>query len=146
MCFFTETCFCLNKTLSMLGNLDENKTFLAFGMWNTTSFVSAILTLRTSEASIPALRKLPCGVARRYTGFVQTSLWHRKPVYRRHGMSTPGVGRRYTGFVLMRTGTRNARVIEIQTTQQLKNNVFHEPQRIFVNKFCIWTSSGQRSS
>ena len=27
-----------------------------------------ILTLRTSEANIPALRKLPCGVGRRYTG------------------------------------------------------------------------------
>ena len=58
-----------------------------------------ILTLRTSEAGIPALRKLPCGVGRRYTSFVQTSLWRRKLVFRRHGMSTPGVGRRYTGFV-----------------------------------------------
>ena len=61
--------------------------------------ISNSLTLRTSEASIPALRKLPCGVGRRYTDFARTSLWHRKPVYRRHGMSTPGVGRRYTGFV-----------------------------------------------
>ena len=58
-----------------------------------------ILTLRTSEAGIPALLKLPCGVGRLYTGFAQTSLWRRQPVYRRHGMSTPGVGRRYTGFV-----------------------------------------------
>ena len=59
-----------------------------------------MLTLRTSEAGIPALRKLPCGVGRRYTGFAQTSLWRRKPVYRRHGMTTPGVGNRYTGSVL----------------------------------------------
>ena len=57
------------------------------------------LTLRTSEASIPALRKLPCGIGRRYTGFAQTSLWRRKPVYRRYGMSTPGIESRYTGFV-----------------------------------------------
>ena len=61
--------------------------------------MSQILTLRTSDAGIPALRKLPYGVERRYTGFAQSSLWRRKPVYRRHGMSTPGVGRRYTGFV-----------------------------------------------
>ena len=40
------------------------------------------LTLGTSEAGIPALRKLPCGVGRQYTGFAQTS---------------PGVGSRYTG-------------------------------------------------
>ena len=41
-----------------------------------------VLTPRTSEAGIPALRKLPCGVAHRYTGFAQTSLWRRMPVYR----------------------------------------------------------------
>ena len=57
------------------------------------------LTLKTSDAGIPALRKLPSGVGCQYTGFAQTSLWRRKPVYRRHGMSTPGVERRYTGFV-----------------------------------------------
>ena len=39
------------------------------------------LTLRMAEAGIPALRKLPCGVACRYTGFAQTSLWRRTPVY-----------------------------------------------------------------
>ena len=37
-------------------------------------------------------------------------------------------------------------VIEIQTRQQLKNNCFHETQRICMNKFCIWTPSGQRTS
>ena len=58
-----------------------------------------VLNLRTSEAGIPALRKLPCGVGRRYTGFAQTSLWRQKSVYRRHGMSTPGVRSRYTSFV-----------------------------------------------
>ena len=30
---------------------------------------------------------------------------------------------------------RHARVIEIQTRQQMKNNSFHETQRIFMNKF-----------
>ena len=42
-----------------------------------------VVTLRTSDAGIPALRKLPCCVGRRYTGFVQTSLWSWKSVYRR---------------------------------------------------------------
>ena len=41
---------------------------------------------------------------------------------------------------------RNARVIEIQTRQQLKIIFSHETQRIFMNKFCIWTPSGQRTS
>ena len=41
---------------------------------------------------------------------------------------------------------RHARVIEIQTRQQLKNNYFHETQRIFMNTFCIWTPNGQRMS
>ena len=52
------------------------------------------LTLRTSEAGILALRKLPCGVGRRYTGFAQTPLWRRKPVYRRHGMAGTRPGTR----------------------------------------------------
>ena len=64
-----------------------------------TYLLSVLLILRTSEDGIPALSKLPCGVARWYTGFTQTSLWHQKPVYQQHGMSTPGVGRRNTGFV-----------------------------------------------
>ena len=64
-----------------------------------TNTVKSSLTLRTSEAGIPALRKLPCGVERWYAGFAQTSLWRQKSVYRRHGMSTPGVRSRYTGFV-----------------------------------------------
>ena len=59
----------------------------------------SILTLRTSEAGIPALCKLPCGVRSRNTGFVQTSLWRQKSVYRRHGMSTPGVRSRCIDFV-----------------------------------------------
>ena len=51
-------------------------------------------------------------VASRYTGFAQTSLWRRTPVYRlcanfpvasqayqQHVMSTPDVAQRYTDFV-----------------------------------------------
>ena len=113
--------------------------------WFDKSFLSFTLTLRTSDASIPALRKLPCGVGRLYTGFAQTSLWRRKPVYRRHGMSTPGVGRRIPALFSTADWHRHARVIEIQTRQQLKNNCSHERQRIFMNKFCIWTPSGQRT-
>ena len=99
------------------------------------------LTDRTSEAGISALRKLPCGVGRRYTGFAQTFLWHRKPVYRRHGQrqaSNAGIPALFS-YAYWHL---NARVIEIQTRQQLKNNYFHEIQRIFVNKFCILTPSG----
>ena len=93
------------------------------------------------------MHKLPCGVGCRYSGFAQTSLWRRKSVYRRHGMSTPGVGRQYTGFVFFTADWhRHARVIEIQTRLQLKNNCFHETQRIFMNKFCICTPNGQRMS
>ena len=70
---------------------------------------SSRLTLRTSNAGIPALRKLPCGVGSRYTGFAQTPLWRRKPVYRRHGMSRRHDARRrspvYRLCFLMRTGT-----------------------------------------
>ena len=120
------------------------------------------VTPKTSQAGIPALRKLPVASARRYTGFVQTSLWRRTPVYRlcanfsvASHAGIPGAryvnARRHTPVYklcfLMLTGTSwLARVIEIQTKQQLKNNLFHETQRICVNKFCIWTPSGQRTS
>ena len=90
-----------------------------------------LLTLRTSElvyrlcanfpvashADIPALRKLPGASHAGILALFSKAYWH-----------------------------QNARVIEIQTRQQLKNNLFHETQRMFVNKFCIWTTSGQRTS
>ena len=95
-----------------------------------------------------------------YTDFAQTSLRRQKSVYRRHGMSTrvPEVciptarcinARPEVGIQTLFSNAywhRNAQVIEIQTRQQLKNNFFHETQRIFMNKFCIWTPSGQRTS
>ena len=39
------------------------------GLLFNCRLISRYLTLRMSEAGIPALRKLPCGVARRYPGF-----------------------------------------------------------------------------
>ena len=108
--------------------------------------MSSFLTLRTSEAGIPTLRKLP------------TASEVGIPVARK---STPGTRSRYTGGTVCQRQApevgistlfsnayrhRNARVIEIQTRQQLKNNFSYETQRIFVNKCCIWTSSGQRTS
>ena len=64
------------------------------------------LTLRTSEAGIPALRKLPCGVGSRYTGGTVCQCL----------ASEAGIPALFS----------NARVIEIQTRQQLKNNFSHE--------------------
>ena len=90
------------------------------------------LTFRTSEAGIRALRMLPCGVGSRYTSGT---------VYQRLA-SEAGIPALFSNAYW----NLNARVIEIQTRQQLKNNVSHETQLIFVNKFCIWTPSGQRSS
>ena len=104
------------------------------------------LTLRTSDAGIPALRKLPCGVGRRYTDLAQTSLWRRKPVYLRHGCQLQASNAGIPALFSTADWHRHARVIEIQTRQQLKNNCSHETQRIFMNKFCIWTPSGQRTS
>ena len=90
-----------------------------------------ILTLRTSDAGIPALRKLPCGVGSRYTGGT---------VCQRQA-SDVGI----PAFFTTADWHRHAWVIEIQTRQQLKNTCSHETQRIFMNKFCIWTPSGQRT-
>ena len=85
-----------------------------------------------SEVGILTLRKLPCGVRSRYTGGT---------VCQRQAseVSIPTLFSNAYWHL-------NARVIEIQTRQQLKNNFSHETQRIFVNKFCIWTPSGQRTS
>ena len=96
-----------------------------------------LLTLRTSEAGyrlcanfpvasnagIPALHKLPCGIRSRYTG---------GKVYLLQA-SEVGIPTLFSNAYWH----LNARVIEIQTRQQLNNNFSHETQRIFVNKFCI---------
>ena len=72
-------------------------------------------TLRTSEAGIPALRKLPCGVGSRYTGGT---------VCQRQA-SEAGIPALFSNAYWQ----VNTRVIEIQTRQQLKNIFFpHETQ------------------
>ena len=86
----------------------------------------------SSHAGIPALRKLPCGVGSRYTGGT---------VCQRQA-SNDGI---LTLFFNVYWHL-NARVIEIQTRQQLKNIVFSMKQRIFGNKFCIWGPNGQRTT
>ena len=68
-----------------------------------------LLTLRMSEAGIPALRKLPCGVGSRYTGGT---------VCQRQA-SDAGIPALFSNAYWH----RNALVIEIQTRQQLKKNV-----------------------
>ena len=74
----------------------------------------SIFFLRTSDDGIPALRKLPCGVRSRYTGGT---------VCQRQA-SDAGIP------ALFSTADWHwhARVIEIQTRQQLKNNCSHETQ------------------
>ena len=111
-----------------------------------TVYLFIHLTLRTSEAGIPALRKHPCGVTRRYTGFAQTSPWRCTPVYRLCANFPMASHDGIPALFSKAYWPQNARVIEIQTRQKLKNNLFHETQRIFVNNFCIWTPSSQRTS
>ena len=52
-------------------------------------------------------------------------------------MSTPGIRSCTPTLFSNAYWHLNARVIEIQTRQQLKNNFSHETQRIFVNKFAF---------
>ena len=85
----------------------------------------ALLTLRASHAGIPALHKLSCGIAHQYTS---GTLCQRQA-------SHAGIPALFSKAYWH----QNAQVIEIQTRQQLKYKLFHETQRIFVNKFCIWT-------
>ena len=92
---------------------------------NDTRAKKPVLTLKTSDAGIPALRKLPCGVGRRYAGGT---------VCQRQASDADIPALFSNAYWHL-----NARVKEIQTRQQLKNNFSHEIQRIFLNKFCIWT-------
>ena len=105
-----------------------------------------LLTLWTPGAGIPVLRKLQNGARNRYTGFAQISLRRQKPVYRVcvNFQTAPDPG--IPGLFSNVYWHLNSRVIEIPTRQQLKTNYFHETQRIFMNKFCIWTPSVQRTS
>ena len=91
-------------------------------MFGLVKIKSSKLTLKTSEAGIPALCKLPDGVGSRYTG---------RTVCQRHA-SDAGI----PGLFSNAYWHLNARVIEIQTRQQLKN-VFHETQRIVETSFAF---------
>ena len=116
-------------------------------LWRCTSVYRLCTNIPVaSHAGIPALRKLPCGVARRYTDFAQTSLWRRTPVYRLCAIFPVASHAGIPALFSKAYWHQNARVIEIQTRQPLNNNLFHKSQQIFVNKFCIWTPSGQRTS
>ena len=79
----------------------------------------------------------PLDARSRYTGGTVYQRHRQKPVYRRHGSERlrpeSGIPNLFSNVYWH----RNARVIEIQTRQQLKNKYFHETQRIFMNKFCI---------
>ena len=130
-----------------------------FESWRELYLVSFYFSLnKFREISTAFERNLfnPLDARRRYTDFAQTSLRRRTAVNRPNGLL-----RRYTcGMVYSRSAPedgiqslfsnayrpQHSGVIEIQTTQQLKNNCFRETQRIFMNKFCIWTPSGQRMS
>ena len=92
--------------------------------------MSMILTLWMPGAGIPVFRKLQNGARHRYTGFAQICLHCQKPVYRVcvYFQTAPNTG--IPGLFSNVYWHLNCRVIEIQTRQQLKNNSFHEIQRI----------------
>ena len=109
----------------------------------------SILILWTPEVGIPTLCKLPyfptlpeVGIpSARYVNARARSRYTDGTVYQRQ---PPEVG--IQTLFSNAYWPRHARVIEIQTRQQLKSNCFHETQRSFMNKFCIWTPIGQRTS
>ena len=128
----------INATHHFLGQHNKfgspfySKLYTSSSLHLCIKFPELQLTLRTSQAGFPALRKLSCGVSHRYTGgtVCQCQVSH---------ADIPALFSKAYWH-------QNARVIVIQTTQQLKNNLFHETQEIFVNKFCIWTPSSHRTS
>ena len=63
--------FCLSKVGRHGTDLSISRAYHAPSVWLIWLWSQpcyGTLTLRTSEAGIPALRKLPCGVGSRYTG------------------------------------------------------------------------------
>ena len=83
----------------------------------------------------------PLDARSRYTGGTVYQRHRPKPVCRRDGYQRHRPEAGIPDLFSNAYWHRNARVIEIQTRQQLKNNYFHETLRIFMNKFCIWTPS-----
>ena len=88
------------------------------------------LTLWTPEAGIPAARYIKATARSRYTGGTVINATDQRPVYRRHSSQRPRLEAGIPDLFSNAYWHRNARVIEIQTRQQLKNNYFHETQRI----------------
>ena len=88
---------------------------------------SSSLTLWTPEAGIPTLRKLPYGAtSARYVIARARSLYTDSTVYQRQA---PEVG--IQTLFSNAYWHWNARVIEIQTRQQLKINFFHETANLY---------------
>ena len=105
-----------------------------------------VLTLWTPEDGIPTLRKLPyapdCGIPSERLVTVRAGRRYTCDTVYSRSAPVDGIQSLFSNaYWPQRSG-----VIEIQTRQQLKNNCFRETQRIFMNKFCIWTPSGQRMS
>ena len=103
-----------------------------------------MLTLWTPDVGIPALRKLPYDARSRYTVGTVYQCHCQKPIYRRHGISTPQARSRYTGFIFYCILVPECQSHTDKTATE--TICFHETQRIFMNKFCILTPSGQRTS
>ena len=104
------------------------------------------LTLWTPEAGIPAAQYINAITRSWYTGGTVINATGQRTVYRRHSSQSLRIEAGIPDLFSNAYWHRNARVIEIQTRQQLKNNYFHETQQIFMNKFFIWTPSDQRTS
>ena len=84
------------------------------------------------EAGIPAVRYIHATARSRYTGGTVINATGQKPVYRRYGYQRYRPEAGIPDLFSNAYWHRNAQVIEIQTRQQLKNNYFHETQRIFM--------------
>ena len=123
--------------------LNKINIVIFFGVSNRSCKIK-ILTLWTPDDGISTLRKLPyapdCVIPSKR--LVATRAGRRYTCDTVHSPSAPTDGIQS----LFSNAYRHFRVIEIQTTQQLKNNCFREIQRIYMNKFYIWTPSGQRTS
>ena len=84
--------FCINQILF-------DSYLNIFTLYLHSKFNILNITLKTPDAGIPTLRKLPYGARSRYTVGTVCQRLRQKSVYRRHGVSTPGARSPYTYFV-----------------------------------------------
>ena len=89
------------------------------------------LTLWTPEAGIPAARYINATARSRYTGGTVINATGQKPVYQQHGSQRHRPEAGIPDLFSNAYWHRNARVIEIQTRQQLKNNYFHQTAHFY---------------